>query len=143
MVNAWYMGGVDVIDFTDPRNPREVAHYDAGPFGPLGSDNWSAYWYEGPSLPGPGRSLTIYGTDGVHNPATGRGFQVFRAGLRAEEEPVDRLNPQTQERVIGRGQVEVRASRLKQRRRGARPRARGAAPLESQARKRALNRLAP
>ncbi len=143
LVNAWYMGGVDVIDFTDPRNPREVAYYDAGPFGPLGSDNWSAYWYEGPSLPGPGRSLTIYGTDGVHNPATGRGLQVFRAGLRAEEEPVDRLNPQTQERLIGRGQVEVRASRLKQRQRGARPRARGAATLESQAKKRALNRLAP
>jgi hypothetical protein len=25
LFNSWYMGGVDVIDFTDPANPIEVA----------------------------------------------------------------------------------------------------------------------
>jgi hypothetical protein len=91
-VSAWYMGGVDVIDFTDPANPVEspttTSHRRA-----TGSDNWSAYWYEGPALSGD--SLTIYGTDGVHNPATGRGFQVFEAELSADEATLDHLNPQT------------------------------------------------
>lgn len=39
LVNAWSMGGVDVIDFTNPRAPKEVAFYDMAPFGPTGSDN--------------------------------------------------------------------------------------------------------
>ncbi len=99
LVNAWYMGGVDVIDFTNPRAPREVAYWDAGPFGPTGSDNWSAYWYEGPSLRE--ASLTIYGTDGIHNPATGRGFQSFFGAVAADEVKLPYLNPQTQERLIG------------------------------------------
>lgn len=98
LVNAWYEGGVDVIDFTDPSNPEEIAFYDVAPPGPTGSDNWSAYWYEGPSLPGD--SLTIYATDGVAVPATGLGFQVFRTDHEANEVTLDRLNPQTQERVI-------------------------------------------
>ncbi|MGH3646678.1 MAG: hypothetical protein ACRDTM_05840 [Micromonosporaceae bacterium] len=97
-VNAWYMGGMNVIDWTDPANPVEVAYYDIAPAGATGSDNWSAYWYEGPSLPGD--SLTIYGTDGVHNPATGRGFQVFRVDLAADEVNLGHLNPQTQEDPI-------------------------------------------
>lgn len=98
LVNAWYMGGMNVVDFTDPTDPQEVAFYDIAPPGPLGSDNWSAYWYEGPSLPGD--SLTIYGSDGVHNPPTGRGFQVFRVDHAADEVSLDHLNPQTQDKVI-------------------------------------------
>ncbi len=99
LVNAWYMGGVDVIDFTDPTKPVEVAFWDAGPSGPTGSDNWSAYWYEGPSLIEP--SLTIYGTDGIHNTPTGRGFQSFVADVAADEVRLPYMNPQTQERLIG------------------------------------------
>jgi len=98
LVNAWYMGGVDVIDFTFPRRPREVAYYDRAPFGPLGSDNWSAYWYQGPKLRGGG--LEIYGTDGVHSPTTGQGFQVFKAMVRARERSLRHLNPQTQMKVL-------------------------------------------
>jgi hypothetical protein len=44
LVNAWYAGSIDVIDFNDPSNPSEVAYRDDT------SDNWSAYWYEGPSI---------------------------------------------------------------------------------------------
>ncbi|HXS74770.1 MAG TPA: hypothetical protein VN753_01245 [Terracidiphilus sp.] len=49
-VQAWYQGGVSVMDFTDPGHPQEVAYFDRGPIDPkmlvLGGD-WSAYWYNG------------------------------------------------------------------------------------------------
>jgi hypothetical protein len=49
-VQAWYQGGVSVMDFTDPANPFEIAYFDRGPIDPktliLGGD-WSAYWYNG------------------------------------------------------------------------------------------------
>ncbi len=28
LVNAWYTGGVDVINFTDPKRLKEIAWYD-------------------------------------------------------------------------------------------------------------------
>ena len=94
MVAAWYRGGVDVIDVNDPTNPTEVAFYDR-----QDGDNWSAYWYEGPSLPGD--TLTLYASDGVHIPRDGKGFQVYSVeGLGIPEVNLDRLNPQTQEAVI-------------------------------------------
>jgi hypothetical protein len=93
LVNAWYRGGVDVIDFTDPSSPREIAWYDR-----VNGDNWAGYWYEGPSLAGP--SLTVYATDGVHEPITGAGFEVFRVGTQVDDVPLDHLNPQTQEHVL-------------------------------------------
>jgi hypothetical protein len=96
LVNAWYMGGVDVIDFTRPARPREVAYYDMAPDGPTGSDNWSAYPYLGPSFQ-TGRGVPVYASDGVHNPATARGFVVFRSQVGMPTETVDHLNPQTQE----------------------------------------------
>src|SRR5579863_7854544 len=49
-VQAWYQGGVSVMDFTDPAKPFEIAYFDRGPIDPkmlvLGGD-WSAYWYNG------------------------------------------------------------------------------------------------
>ena len=49
-VQAWYQGGVSVMDFTDAANPVEIAYFDRGPIDPkvlvLGGD-WSAYWYNG------------------------------------------------------------------------------------------------
>ena len=59
-----------MVDFTDPANPVEVAFYDIAPPGPAGSDHWSAYWYGGPKLGGD--SLTLYASDGVHDPAAVR-----------------------------------------------------------------------
>jgi hypothetical protein len=113
LVFGWYMGGMDVIDFTNPASPTEVAYYDAAggtppsPAGVNGFDNWTAYWYEGPSLPG--NSLTIYGTDGVHDPVDddggARGFLSMRADVTANELNVRHLNPQTQEFVLGPGGV--------------------------------------
>ena len=64
MVQGWYQGGVDVIDFTDPNRPVEIAFFDRGPVDPpaaAGADttdatrrrrgtiggSWGAYWYNG------------------------------------------------------------------------------------------------
>ena len=63
-VQAWYQGGISVMDFTDPTKPFEIAYFDRGPIDPkmlvLGGD-WSAYWYNG----------HIYGSE------IARGLDVF------------------------------------------------------------------
>jgi hypothetical protein len=63
-VQAWYQGGVSVMDFTDAAHPFEIAYFDRGPIDPkmlvLGGD-WSAYWYNG----------CIYGSE------IARGLDVF------------------------------------------------------------------
>jgi len=63
-VQAWYQGGVSVMDFTDPTHPFEIAYFDRGPIDPktlvLGGE-WSAYWYNG----------NIYGSE------IARGLDVF------------------------------------------------------------------
>ncbi|HET9810355.1 MAG TPA: DUF305 domain-containing protein [Sphingomicrobium sp.] len=49
-VQAWYQGGISVIDFTDSANPVEIAYFDRGPIDSeklvLGGF-WSAYAYDG------------------------------------------------------------------------------------------------
>jgi hypothetical protein len=63
-VQAWYQGGISVVDFTDPAQPFEIAYFDRGPIDPkilvLGGD-WSGYWYNG----------YIYGSE------IARGLDVF------------------------------------------------------------------
>ncbi len=63
-VQAWYQGGMSVIDFTDSANPQEIAYFDRGPIHEerlvLGG-YWSTYWYDG----------RVYGTEIV------RGLDVF------------------------------------------------------------------
>jgi hypothetical protein len=63
-VQAWYQGGVSVMDFTDPAQPFEIAYFDRGAIDPkmlvLGGE-WSAYWYNG----------YIYGSE------IARGLDVF------------------------------------------------------------------
>ncbi|HEY0671644.1 MAG TPA: hypothetical protein VGD27_05225 [Longimicrobiales bacterium] len=49
-VQAWYQGGLSVVDFTDPRNPKEIAFFDRGPMSDtalVSGGYWSAYWYNG------------------------------------------------------------------------------------------------
>ena len=64
-VQAWYQGGISVMDFTDPAHPFEIAYFDRGPIDPkilvLGGE-WSAYWYNG----------YIYGSE------IARGLDVFQ-----------------------------------------------------------------
>ena len=96
-VQAWYQGGLSVIDFTDSANPLEIAYFDRGP---IDAENlvlggyWSTYWYDG----------RIYGTEIF------RGLDVFELlpseHLTANEIAAaavarqgDVFNPQTQFRV--------------------------------------------
>jgi hypothetical protein len=64
-VQAWYQGGVSVVDFTDPTHPYEIAYFDRGPLDnakrALGGQ-WSTYWYNG----------YIYGSE------IARGVDVFK-----------------------------------------------------------------
>ena len=50
MVQAWYQGGLSLVDFTDAAHPVEVGFFDRGPVDSskavLGG-YWSAYWYNG------------------------------------------------------------------------------------------------
>jgi hypothetical protein len=63
-VQAWYQGGVSVVDFTDAAKPIEIAYFDRGAIDTkmlvLGGE-WSAYWYNG----------SIYGSE------IARGLDVF------------------------------------------------------------------
>ena len=55
-VQAWYQGGVSVVDFTDSANPVEIAYFDRGPINGetmVTGGYWSTYWYNG----------FIYGTE--------------------------------------------------------------------------------
>lgn len=49
-VQAWYQGGISMMDFTDPANPVEIGYFDRGPIDAkmltMGG-SWSAYWYNG------------------------------------------------------------------------------------------------
>jgi hypothetical protein len=92
LVNAWYTGGVDVIDFTNPTNLQEIAYYDPQ----RDTGTWSAYPYTGPMFPaGPG--IPVYASDGVENPPAARGMVVYRTLIEGPgpEGVVDHLNPQT------------------------------------------------
>ena len=64
-VQAWYQGGISIMDFTDSLNPIEIAYFDRGPILEdilITGGYWSTYFYEG----------YIYGTEIT------RGLDVFR-----------------------------------------------------------------
>ncbi len=49
-VQAWYQGGISIMDFTDPSKPMEIAYFDRGPIDAkmiVLAGSWSAYWYNG------------------------------------------------------------------------------------------------
>ena len=64
-VQAWYQGGLSIMDFTDSSNPVEIAYFDRGPILKdllISGGYWSTYYYEG----------YIYGTE------IKRGLDVFK-----------------------------------------------------------------
>ncbi|MBL1430553.1 DUF305 domain-containing protein [Oceanicaulis sp. AH-315-P02] len=91
---AWYQGGLSLMDFTDSANPVEIAYFDRGPIHEermVTGGYWSTYWYNG----------KIYGTEIV------RGLDVFAllpSEFLSENEIAaaniadqrDRFNPQQQ-----------------------------------------------
>jgi hypothetical protein len=100
LVQAWYQGGLSVVDFSDTANPVEIAYFDRGPVdtpNPNGinlAGFWSTYWYNG----------QVYGTE------IARGFDTF--GLvpsehlsqneidAAREVRLDEFNSQHQPQIV-------------------------------------------
>jgi len=91
LVNAWYTGGVDVIDFSMPTRLKEVAYYDPA----RNTGTWSAYPYTGPTFKtGPG--IPVYASDGVTNNALAEGMVAYRTLIqKVGSHRFDHLNPQT------------------------------------------------
>jgi len=82
-VSSYYSGGLSVVDFSDPTNPKELGFY-LPQVGGKNPDMWSAYWYNG----------RIYSNE--H--ASKLGLSVFRMkGLAKSTVRYfgGRLNPQT------------------------------------------------
>ncbi len=114
-VQAWYQGGISVLDFTDPEAPFEIAFFDRGPLSEtelmLGG-YWSAYWYNG----------FVYGSE------IARGLDVLELlpseHLSENELAAARLvrqtefNPQHQARLVWPPDVAVALSWLDQLERG-------------------------
>jgi hypothetical protein len=110
-VQAWYQGGVSVVDFTDPAQPFEIAYFDRGPIDPnmlvLGGE-WSAYWYNG----------YIYGSE------IARGLDVFELTPTkfltqneidaAKSVRVSELNVQNQQKIEWPAQLVVAKAYLDQ-----------------------------
>ncbi|HVT40198.1 MAG TPA: hypothetical protein VHE78_14250 [Gemmatimonadaceae bacterium] len=92
MVQGWYQGGVDVMDFTDADHPKEIAYFDRGSIDPLpGADIPIQPPTNGP---GAGRTQgTIGGSWGayywngmIYSSELDRGFDVL------ELQPSDQLS---------------------------------------------------
>jgi hypothetical protein len=63
-VQAWYQGGVSLVDFTNPASPVEIGYFDRGPVSSAGlvfGGLWATYWYNG----------ATYGSE------LARGFDVY------------------------------------------------------------------
>jgi hypothetical protein len=107
MAQGWYQGGVDVIDFTNPDHPYEIAYYDRGPIDAAPTDpqgergtrgtiggSWGAYWWNG----------LIYSSE------LDRGFDIYELTpsdqLSANEIAAAKLvhleqyNPQSQPHIV-------------------------------------------
>lgn len=111
MAQAWYQGGLSLMDFTDPDNPFEIAFFDRGP---MSADTlftggyWSTYWFNG----------RLYGAEIM------RGIDVLRlipsehlsaAEIRAAEAVVmDEFNAQLQPKIEWEPSVDVAQAYLDQ-----------------------------
>ncbi len=96
-VQAWYQGGISIMDFTDASKPFEIAYFDRGPIDPnvlILAGDWSAYWYNG----------NIYGSE------IARGLDIFELTPTkfltqneielAKSMKVAELNVQDQKRIV-------------------------------------------
>jgi hypothetical protein len=96
-VQAWYQGGVSVVDFTDASHPFEMAFFDRGPTDSTQrgmGGQWSTYWYNG----------YIYGAE------IARGVDVFKLVPNkyltqneidaANQVHFDELNVQNQPKIV-------------------------------------------
>jgi hypothetical protein len=114
MVQGWYQGGIDVIDFSDPDKPQELAFFDRGPVDPPTPDLIDAVPPGGAARPGQrgtiGGSWGAYYYNGrVYSSELARGFDILEltpsAKLSANEIAAaklvrfDEYNPQSQPEI--------------------------------------------
>jgi len=119
MVQGWYQGGVDVIDFTDPDKPFEIGFFDRGPVDqPPPKDSVVGVELAAGAAPARGRGQgTIGGSWGayywngyVYSSELARGFDVLEIlpndKLSANELAAAKLvhmteyNPQSQPKIV-------------------------------------------
>jgi hypothetical protein len=98
MIQAWYQGGVSMMDWTDISHPKEIAFFDRGPMDTVSAGanggSWSIYWYNG----------FMYSSE------IGRGLDVFEllpSGFLTQNEldaaktvHNDYLNVQGQQKIV-------------------------------------------
>jgi hypothetical protein len=111
LMQAWYQGGLSLVDFTDSANPTEIAFFDRGPISAASlvlGGLWSTYWYNG----------NVFGTE------IARGFDAF--GLlesdqmsrdeiaAASQVRFDELNAQMQTQITWAPTFEVAGALLDQ-----------------------------
>jgi hypothetical protein len=111
MVQGWYQGGVDVIDFTDADHPFEIAFFDRGPADPPPAPGDTAIAATGRGRGTIGGSWGAYYWNGlVYSSELARGFDIL------ELQPTDKLsanelaaaklvkfveyNPQSQPKIV-------------------------------------------
>ncbi len=96
-VQAWYQGGISIMDFTDAKNPLEIAYFDRGAIDSkmlILAGSWSAYWFNG----------NIYSSE------IARGLDVFELSPSkfltqneidaAKSVQVGELNVQNQQKIV-------------------------------------------
>ena len=97
MTQAWYQGGLSLIDFTDPANPQEIGYWDRGPISATSlvlGGFWSTYYYNG----------------GIYGSEIARGFDAWKLTPTAQlseneiaaaaEVQLERLTPQHQPQLV-------------------------------------------
>ncbi len=117
MVQGWYQGGVDVIDFTDADHPKELAYFDRGPIDPPAGADVPAPAAPGAGGRGRGPSSTVGGSWGayywngiIYSSEIDRGFDILELQptpqLSANEIAAAKLvmltdyNPQSQPKLV-------------------------------------------
>ena len=90
---SYYLGGISVVDFSDPANPEELGYYidfqeDGSP-----PETWSSYWYNGRIYTNgytTREGVGVYEFDGTTSPKTTRFFGSGPLNPQGE------VNPQVQ-----------------------------------------------
>lgn len=96
-IQAWYQGGISLMDFTDAANPQEIAYFDRGAIDPkllILAGSWSAYWYNGRIFSSEiARGLDVFELEPTE-------FLTQNEIDAARSVQVAQLNVQTQERIV-------------------------------------------
>lgn len=60
LVASWFRSGMNVLDLSDPAQPKEIAYFD-----PAEGSYWSAYWYKGHIYASGAPGLDVFEVRGI------------------------------------------------------------------------------